>query len=162
LCLRNVHFFLGHRELSHGDLHLGLADTFLILVEYQKREERNETATQHRAGDPLLCPVIMWATTVKRVRSYPGTTYDTEAKTLQFKDKAKKIQGSKSHAHLWTALIVIVKDKLGFGPEDVGLHLICKCAAMAMYHGAVPVFTIMSIGFCSSNAFLHYIRRQVQ
>jgi hypothetical protein len=56
----------------------------------------------------------------------------------------------------------IRKDKLGFGPDDVDLHSIRCGAAMAMYLRTVPVFTIMLIGRWSSDAFLLYIRRQVQ
>jgi hypothetical protein len=51
---------------------------------------------------------------------------------------------------------------LGFGPNDIGLHSLRSGAAMAMYLFAVPVFTIMLLGRWSSDAFLRYIRRQVQ
>jgi hypothetical protein len=45
---------------------------------------------------------------------------------------------------------------------DIGTHSIRSGAAMAMYLAGVPVFTIMLIGRWSSDAFLRYIRRQVQ
>jgi hypothetical protein len=54
-------------------------------------------------------------------------------------------------------------DKLGFGPDNIGTHSICAGSAMAMYLDGVPVFTIMFMGRrWSSNAFLKYIRRQVE
>ena len=56
----------------------------------------------------------------------------------------------------------IGKDVLGFGPEDAGTHSNRSAAAMAMYLANVPVFSIMLIGRWSSDAFLLYIRKQVQ
>jgi hypothetical protein len=50
----------------------------------------------------------------------------------------------------------IGKYKLGFGPDDVGLHSIRSGASMTMYLGTVPVFTILLIGRWSSNALLQY------
>jgi hypothetical protein len=51
--------------------------------------------------------------------------------------------------------------KLGIKKEDVGMHLSRLGVAMAMYLGECPVFMIMLIGCWSSNAFLHYICKQV-
>lgn len=51
---------------------------------------------------------------------------------------------------------------LGFTTMELGTHSIRSGAAMAMYLAGVPVFTIMLIAHWSSDAFLHYIRRQVQ
>jgi hypothetical protein len=100
----------------------------------------------------------MWATIVQRVESYPGTMDDTEVNTFHFEGKTTKIQGATALSHLRAAVRAIGKDKLGFGPEDMWLHSIHSGAAMAMYLGAVPIFTIMLIGRWSSDAFLHYTR----
>jgi hypothetical protein len=51
---------------------------------------------------------------------------------------------------------------LGFDPNHLGLHSAQSGAAMAMHLAGVPVFTIMLLGCWSSNAFLRYIRKQVQ
>ncbi|KAL7466163.1 hypothetical protein ACHAXS_006462 [Conticribra weissflogii] len=53
-------------------------------------------------------------------------------------------------------------DKLGIKPGKIGMHLIRLDAAMAMYLGECPVYTIMMIGRWSSAAFLRYIRKQVE
>jgi hypothetical protein len=156
--MRNVRLFLGRRELHHNDPRLSLDDTVSILFKYQKRDKRNQTVTQHRTGDPLLCPVRIWATIVQRVMSYPGTADDTEVNKFHFEGKTTKIQGSTALSHLRAAVKKIRKDKLGFFREDMGIHLIHSGAAMAMYLGAVPVFTIMLIGRWSSDAFIRYIR----
>jgi hypothetical protein len=56
----------------------------------------------------------------------------------------------------------IGKHKLGFAPDQIGLHLAHSGAAMAMYLAGVPVFTIMLLGRWASDAFLQYICKQVQ
>jgi hypothetical protein len=128
--------------LSHDDPRLRLADTFWIVFEYQKRYKRNETVTQHRTGDPLICPVGMWATIVKRVGSYPGSTDDTAVNTFHLESNNTQIQGSKALSRIWEAVRVIGKSKLSFGPEGIGLPSILSGTAMIMYFGVVPVFMI--------------------
>jgi hypothetical protein len=54
------------------------------------------------------------------------------------------------------------KDALSFDDSEVGNHSLRSAAAMAMYLAGVPVYTIMLNGRLSSDAFLRYIRRQVQ
>jgi hypothetical protein len=50
---------------------------------------------------------------------------------------------------------------LGIAKYELGTHSIRSGAAMAMYLGECPVYTIMLIGRWSSVAFLWYIRKQV-
>jgi hypothetical protein len=59
LCLRNIHFFLGRKQLKHSDPRLTLADKVSISFKYQKHEELDEMVTQKSTGDPLLCPVMI-------------------------------------------------------------------------------------------------------
>jgi hypothetical protein len=47
---------------------------------------------------------------------------------------------------LQDALEAIGEDRLGIKKEEVGTHLIRLGAAMAMYLGECPVYTIMLIG----------------
>jgi hypothetical protein len=63
---------------------------------------------------------------------------------------------------LRVACATIGSTRLGFEPEEIGTHSLCSGAAMEMYLAGVPVYTIMLIGRWSSDAFLHYIRRQVE
>ena len=51
---------------------------------------------------------------------------------------------------------------LGVKANDVGTHSIRSSFAMALYLAKRPVSTIMLMGRWSSDAFLLYIRRQVQ
>ena len=51
---------------------------------------------------------------------------------------------------------------LGFTGSEVGTHSIRSSLAMALYLSKRPISTIMLLGQWSSDAFLLYIRRQVQ
>jgi hypothetical protein len=51
--------------------------------------------------------------------------------------------------------------RLRIAKQEVGTHSLQSGAAMAMYLGECPVYTIMLIGRWSSDAFLRYIRKQV-
>jgi hypothetical protein len=50
---------------------------------------------------------------------------------------------------------------LGISKKEIGTHSIRSGTAMAMYLGECPVYTIMLIGWWSSNAFLDYFHKQV-
>jgi hypothetical protein len=60
------------------------------------------------------------------------------------------------------AAATLGEEELGFHPNSIGLHLARSGAVMAMYLAGVPVFTIMLLGRWSSDAFVCYIRKQVQ
>jgi hypothetical protein len=62
---------------------------------------------------------------------------------------------------LRNAVSAIDKARLGISKEEIGTHSIRLGAAMAMYLGECPVYTIMLIGQWSSNTFLRCFRKQV-
>ena len=62
---------------------------------------------------------------------------------------------------LRAAVFDIGEKKLGIKQDKIGTHSICSRAAMSMHLAEVPVYTIMIMGRWSSDAFLHYIRKQV-
>ena len=65
-------------------------------------------------------------------------------------------------AALRDAVVAIGEEVLGFKKEQVGTHSIRSGASMVIYLGECPVYTIMLIGRWSSDAFLGYIRKQVE
>lgn len=75
---------------------------------------------------------------------------------------ASKITSKETLTFLWTIAKGIGKDKLGFEPHKIGVHLIQSGGAMTMYLTCTPVYTIMLLGHKSSDAFLLYIQKQVQ
>jgi hypothetical protein len=60
-----------------------------------------------------------------------------------------------------SAVCFLGKEKLGFSDADVGTHSNRSGGAMGMYLAGTPVYTIMLLGWWSSDAFMRYIRKQV-
>jgi hypothetical protein len=69
---------------------------------------------------------------------------------------------SKSALNMLRDYIATVDSDLNLKASEVGLHSLRSSTAMAMYLNKVPVYTIMLLGRWSSDAFLRYIRKQVQ
>ena len=64
--------------------------------------------------------------------------------------------------NLHDAVQTIGKDVLNIKAEEIGTHSIRSGAAMAMFLGGLPVYLIMLMGRWSSDAFLRYIRKQIE
>jgi hypothetical protein len=113
--------------------------------------------------DPVLCPgVLQWAQLVNKILSYPNTTCDTPVCAVWHHGRPDKITSTQVLSALCAASKAVGSARLGFEPSEMGTHSLCSGAAMEMYLAKVPVYTIMLIGRWSSNAFLHYIRKQVE
>ena len=82
--------------------------------------------------------------------------------TVRKNHKIEHVTSAEMVAALRDAVRAIREDKLGFKSEQVGTHSQRSVAAMAMYLGECPIYTIMMIGRWSSDAFLRYIRKQVE
>ena len=65
-------------------------------------------------------------------------------------------------AVLRAAAEALGENKFGFKNSEIGTHSIRSGVAMTMFLGEIPVYTIMMIGRWSSDAFLKYIRKQVE
>ena len=116
----------------------------------------------HLSGDSTLCLVRAWAAILHQIIGYPGTNADTTVNTIFLAIKLKTINSSMVRKKLRSAAEKVGEDRLGFHPDNIGTHSICSGAAMAIYLDGVPTFTIMIIGRWSSDAFLRYIRKQVE
>ena len=105
----------------------------------------------------------IWAAITQCILSYPGTTFSSTINAIINKQGKLALINSKMLCDkLRAAATAISINELGFITEDIGLHSLRSGATMAMYLSSIPVFTIMLIGQWSSNAFLQYIRTQVQ
>jgi hypothetical protein len=146
---------------THPSLHQ--ADTVSITFEHQKCDIKNDIITHHRTNDPILCPVKIWCKIVRRLISYKSSNPETTVNKYIFDDDKKLLfTGTQLLKRLRLAAKMLGPDKLGFMPNQIGLHSARSGAAMAMYLAGVPVFTIMLLGRWSSDAFLRYIRKQVK
>jgi hypothetical protein len=107
--------------------------------------------------------VLQWACLVNRIWSYEGVTRDTLVCTFRrIGGRLDTIASSQVLMRLRAAATAIGSARLGFEPKEIGTHSLCLGAAMEMYLVGVPVYTIMLIGRWSSDAFLCYIRKQVE
>jgi hypothetical protein len=155
--------FLRDGEITHhDDAKLEYSNIVAITFRTQRKEERDDTVNQHATKDTLMCPVQDWATIVKRIRSYPGTNDDTAVSAVWRNNQIEHITSDELINTIDTAAESIGYEKLGLKKGDLGLHSIRSGAAMAMYLDEVPIYTIMMIGRWSSDAFLRYIRKQVE
>lgn len=118
--------------------------------------------TQGKSGDSLLCPVRAWAKIVKRIRDYKGVDDDTPVSAVWRNGRIEHITSHAFVVALDAAVGAVGYDKLGIKKGEIGTHSLRSGAAMAMYLGEVPVYTIMMLGRWSSDAFLRYIRKQVE
>jgi hypothetical protein len=94
LTTNNIRLFKGKKELSHLDPKLHTATTVSITFEFQKKDTKNDTVTQHRSDDTLLCPVKVWAKIIKRIASYPNKQKHPQVNTYFDNGKFYLIKGS--------------------------------------------------------------------
>ena len=121
-----------------------------------------DTVNHRASGDDVLCPVRQWAQLVQRIRRYPGSSDETPVSAVWRRDRIEHITSSELVTALRGAVAAIGEDVLGIKCSEVGSKSIRSGAAMSMYLGECPVFVIMMIGRWSSDAFLRYIRKQVE
>ena len=163
LRLQNIIFKKDGRTLKHDNDKLEDSDIVMIIFEFQMNDKRDIQVHMFRTSDKSLNPVIAWARTIKRVWSYPGTTEDSTVCTfLDSKGKLVQIQASQVRDWLKATVELIGADTLGFTPEDVGLHSIRSGGAMAMFLSKTSTIIMMRVGRWSSDAFLEYIREQIE
>ncbi len=100
---------------------------------------------------------------MNKIWSYKEAMETTSACTFHNSSRQlDKITSSQVLLRLRTAAWSVRSARLGFEPNEIGMHYFRTGAAMKMYLVRVLVYTIMLIGRWSSDAFLHYIWKQVE
>ena len=164
LKLGNLRFTKRNKKISHDSSSLSESDCITIKFEIQKNDKHDVYITMHHIWDLVMCPVRSWAKVSRLVLSYSGSDDSTPVNT--YFDEDKKIitllPASEMLSAIRTTVTRMGVDTLGFTASECGTHSNRSGSAMAMYLAGVPVFTIMLIGHWSSDAFLLYIRSQVQ
>ena len=160
LKVENIRFFKNNGEIKKKTCALiEFADTVSVTFKFQKNRQRDITVTQPRSGKQL-CPVLIWGEIVQRILSYKGYTDKSPVNAVLIGEKRHYISSTEMFRHLRHT--VDNMGGLGFSGKDVGTHSIRSSLAMALYLAKRPVSTIMLLGRWCSDAFLLYIRRQVQ
>ena len=114
------------------------------------------------SSNVTLCPVQAAAAIVRQIRSYPGANNNTPISAIWKYNRINHTTSKQITNALQGAVLAIGEDSLHIATHKIGTYSIRLGAAMAMFLGGCPVFLIMMIGRWSSNAFLRYIRKQVE
>jgi hypothetical protein len=172
LLVENIRFIHDGTFLDHASPSLPLATCVSITFVAQKNGAKFVPITMYRTGDELLCPVRAWAGIIQKIRSDPDGRLPSTSVNFCRVGASSSRAGPRSHVAFLSgaAMISLIRKaghsigaaKLGFDPSRLGTHSIRSGAAMAMHLANVPVYTIMLIGRWSSDAFLRYIKVQVQ
>jgi len=162
LRVRNLRFFRDGKLIEHSDPHLEFSDCISITFEMQKKDEKNDTVTQQASGAVSMCPVQMAAAIVRRIRSYKGSDDNTPISAFWRFNRIDHVTSAQVIAAMKDAITAIGEDVLHIKKSEIGTHSIRSGAAMAMFLSNCSVCQIMMIGRWSSDAFLRYIRKQVE
>jgi hypothetical protein len=161
LCMRNICFFKDGDIIPHTHLDLEFVDYVSITFERQKQEDKHNIITQESSGDSVLCPVRFAAGLARCIWTYKGTDSNTRVSAYISNGVVKHVASTQVINALQDVVGAIGETQLGIAKHKIGTHSIRSGAAMAMYLGECPVYTIMLIGCWSSDAFLRYIQKQV-
>ena len=163
LRVRNIQFVKNNKKVKYEDPKLELSNIVMITFEFQKNDQRDVQIHMFKTNDPILNPVKAWARTVQRVMNYPNGTIDSKVCTFWTDEQGYSfIQADHARTRLRSIVNIIGEDILGFSKDDVGLHSLRSGGAMAMFLSGISTIVIRRIGRWSSEAFLEYIREQVE
>ena len=153
-----------HKIIHHNDGDIFTAPTTEIGFSIHKAGKYDDLIPMSTTDDPILSPQKLWAWTIRRLQSYPN--YDNQWPIYTFYDEKthrfSNITSSEILKDIRQAVSDLGRDKLGYGPEEVGTHSNRSSLAMLLYLQRVPPYTIMLIGRWRSDAFLTYIEKQCQ
>ncbi|KAL7470542.1 hypothetical protein ACHAXS_012730 [Conticribra weissflogii] len=150
LTLGNIRFFRNGARLDQSSHDIDTATCVTLTFVFQKKDLKHDSVSQLASGDPIICPVRQWAALVKRIRSYPGVLDDTTVDTVMMFGRFRRISSKEMVNALRDAASAVGEERLGFDKEEIGTHSLRSGAAMSMYLGECPVYTIMMIGRCES------------
>jgi len=115
-----------------------------------------------RTGDSTYCPVVVSAAAVRRLEAMGASESDFIYKFKGNNGRTRDFDSATALRMLRGFISSVTFRGLGLNPKRIGLHSLRLSEAMAMYLNGVPVYTIMLLGCWSSDAFLRYIRNQVE
>jgi len=141
-------------ELSHY-----VSVTFVA----QKNGLKEDSRSQSRTTDPILCPVRRLASAVKRIyQNDPFAPLST--KLCSFGSGSTRITVTQSfmlHNIRFVCTLCGGKDAFGFSAEEIGNKSLRSGAAMSLSMNNYPADKIKILGRWKSDAFLDYIQPQI-
>jgi hypothetical protein len=166
LCVRNIKFTSRTYKIldPYNDDLMQHAFYVSVTFEQQKNNVKNETRTQQRNEDNVLCPVRAWAYTITRILSHPQHNTDSTVNCYFDPNASVPTQYfTQKHLNQFLRHTVNLKpaDYFGYDHKQIGTHSVRSGAAMALYLADEQPHNIMLLGRWSSDAFLIYLRPQV-
>lgn len=158
----NIIFQHSGAFIPHSSPLLITADSVSITFKMQTNGRKFDTVTQWATRHASLCPVKQWGLLVKRILAYPGASPTTPVSAVWLHGRLHHMTAKEVSNALRDGVPAFGSDQLQIKPNKIGMHSIRSGPAMAMYLGGVPVFAIQIIGHWSSDAFMGYIRKQVE
>ena len=116
-----------------------------------------------KSGDTVLCPLVSWSTTFRRVRMIPESSNESEVCLFYYdKNNTSLLRADHVRSKLRTIVVLVEEDVLGFKKYDIGLHSILEGGAMAMFLSGTSVIVIIGVGRWSREAFLQNTRERIE
>ena len=134
---------IGHRSEMIKE-----ADMGTITFEFQKNDRRNITIHMFRTGDSILCAVVAWGSTVKRlILTIPNANDETTVCSYPDKNgETREVNSTQVRTRIKSTVELIGENNLGFSKDEVGLHSIRSGGVMAMFLSGVSNIIIQRIG----------------
>jgi hypothetical protein len=160
----DIRFRKGRVILPHDSPDLHLADKVEVRFRDQKNRIKGAWRTAWATSDPDANPVASFARVVRRVAALPGSSDDTLIYNYTATNNRSLLAISDADmiSALRAAVSFIGPAELGYEAADVGTHSIRSGAAMALVLSGHEAWRIMLAGRWQSQAFLVYIREQIQ
>jgi hypothetical protein len=139
------------------------AEYVSFTFEDQKNNEKNDTRSQRRTTDGVLCPVRRTASIVARIRRLvPGYSGATTINTIFVGGTVIALSQEYLRDRLRVTCTALGgKATFGYSASDIGTKSLRSGAAMALFLMNHSTERIMLLGRWKSAAFLVYIRPQV-
>ncbi len=96
LTIKNFSFYKNNKLLNLNNKSIHEADYMRIIFEYQKTEKKNQAVFHHRSGHLSLCPIIIWSNIIKRILSYPESSFSSKINMIKLPDGSIKHLNNRS------------------------------------------------------------------
>ena len=146
--------------LPHNSPKLHRAARVTVTFATQKNGIKEDSRTQERTNDPVMCPVVRLASLIRRIRrNVPSMTTTTTINTIGSPKGPRYITSGLLRKTLRSVCMLGGGlSTYGFDSSDIGTRSIRSGAAMGLFVAGISVDKIKMLGRWSSDAFLVYIR----
>ena len=160
LQIRDIRFFTGNRVIKRNQLQQHYPEMVTVNFYRQKNGVKEAKITMHQAAG-ALCPVRAFRSIIIRILAYQGENEYSTINTVKYGTKNVKVSSKVLLQHIRNTVSLIGEEKLGFKPNDVGIHSIRSSFAMFLILNGIQPEIVQLQGRWKSDAFMEYIRPKV-